>query len=258
MPIGVANKIERLQRRFLWGDRIEKRKLHTVDWLTVCKNKRKGGQGFRRMVDKNKSLAKWIWRYGCEKSALWRKVVCAKYDTDRNSLFWNLIGKSSSSFSVKAVADLLMSNSMSSRAIEEGFKVVIGNGNKARFWNDIKIGLAILNEAFHRVFLLAIKKEGVVKEFGHWIGSMWTWEVKLRRQPFDWEKKQWQFFLKCLDYVVLREPIEDVLAWGFCPNGRFFIGSFCKVLEGYQSADMVQWRSPWRGLCPPKAGFFMW
>ncbi|KAK3228262.1 hypothetical protein Dsin_008124 [Dipteronia sinensis] len=54
-------------------------------------------------------------------------------------------------------------------------------GNKVRFWCKIKIGLVPLKEAFPRVFVLAIKKEGVVKEFGHWVGHRWAWEVKLRR-----------------------------------------------------------------------------
>lgn len=32
MPATVANKIERMQRRFLWGDSEEKRKLHLINW----------------------------------------------------------------------------------------------------------------------------------------------------------------------------------------------------------------------------------
>ena len=31
MPVEVAQKIEKIQRGFLWGDGIEKRKLHAVD-----------------------------------------------------------------------------------------------------------------------------------------------------------------------------------------------------------------------------------
>ncbi|KAK2649652.1 hypothetical protein Ddye_017141 [Dipteronia dyeriana] len=32
MPIGVTLKIEKLQRKFFWGDGIEKRKIHTINW----------------------------------------------------------------------------------------------------------------------------------------------------------------------------------------------------------------------------------
>ncbi|KAK3225736.1 hypothetical protein Dsin_005598, partial [Dipteronia sinensis] len=41
MPVGVAQKIKKLQRDFFWGDGVLKRKIHTVDWVTMCKRKEK-------------------------------------------------------------------------------------------------------------------------------------------------------------------------------------------------------------------------
>ncbi|KAK2654884.1 hypothetical protein Ddye_014740 [Dipteronia dyeriana] len=47
---------------YFWGDGLEKRKLHAVDWETVCKSKRKGGLGIGRILDKNKGC--WLNGHG--------------------------------------------------------------------------------------------------------------------------------------------------------------------------------------------------
>ncbi|KAK3200498.1 hypothetical protein Dsin_023913 [Dipteronia sinensis] len=66
MPVGVAQKIERIQQE-----------------------KIKGGLGIGRMLDKNRGLlAKWIWRFGCEENTLWKRVLCAKYGMNIKDLRW--------------------------------------------------------------------------------------------------------------------------------------------------------------------------
>ncbi|KAK2642706.1 hypothetical protein Ddye_024469 [Dipteronia dyeriana] len=52
----VANKVEKLQRDFLWGDGRNKRKIHFVKGPDVCKNQTNGGLGIGRILDKNKGM----------------------------------------------------------------------------------------------------------------------------------------------------------------------------------------------------------
>ncbi|GFS38391.1 hypothetical protein Acr_00g0057220 [Actinidia rufa] len=80
MPITVAQELEKIQRQWLWGDSERKKKLHLLSWETVIRRKQAGGLEIRQFLAHNSALlAKWWWRFGFEKYALWYKVIAAKY-----------------------------------------------------------------------------------------------------------------------------------------------------------------------------------
>ena len=80
MPKSVARRLEKLQRDFLWGWGNLEKKAHLVNWEVVCGDKEKGGLGIRKLTLLNKVLlGKWIWRFACDKEALWKQVLMAKY-----------------------------------------------------------------------------------------------------------------------------------------------------------------------------------
>ena len=67
IPTHVANKIEKIQRDFLWGEL----KVHLVGWDKVCTPKVNGGLGIRKITTFNKVLlGKWLWRFGAEETRL--------------------------------------------------------------------------------------------------------------------------------------------------------------------------------------------
>ena len=61
----MANRIEKLQRGFLWGDG----KTHLVGWDKVCATMANGGLSIRKLTTLNKALlGKWLWRFGNEET----------------------------------------------------------------------------------------------------------------------------------------------------------------------------------------------
>jgi hypothetical protein len=71
IPSSLANRLERLQRNFLWGGINEENKFHLVKWSTVCSPLQNGGLGIRNMCRFNQALlGKWLWRFAMERDAL--------------------------------------------------------------------------------------------------------------------------------------------------------------------------------------------
>ena len=61
IPVSVANEVEKLQGSFFWGDGVEKRKIHAIDWSSICLSKRRGCLGVGRISVKNRGLlTKWV------------------------------------------------------------------------------------------------------------------------------------------------------------------------------------------------------
>ena len=84
IPAAVAKRLESIQCDFLWGDMGEEFKFHLVNWQKVCSLIREGGLGIHNLRCFNRALlGKWLWRYASEPGAWWRKVVEAKFGSER-------------------------------------------------------------------------------------------------------------------------------------------------------------------------------
>ena len=80
MPKGVKAKLEKIQRDFLWGGGNLERKIHLINWNTICSSKDKGGLGICNLSTMNRAiLGKWLWRFVVE--VPWKNLIMLKYDT---------------------------------------------------------------------------------------------------------------------------------------------------------------------------------
>ncbi|KAK2656098.1 hypothetical protein Ddye_009150 [Dipteronia dyeriana] len=106
-----------------------------------------------------------------EKISSLEKMIWSKYGVPMNALCWNWNGGPSSSFFTKAMGSLFSKGSRTTKILQEGLRVIVGCGNRASLWLDIKVEGVPLKEAFPRIFVLAINKGGCISEhdLGDWI-----------------------------------------------------------------------------------------
>jgi len=83
LPSSVANKLEAIQRNFLWGSFGSDFKFHLVRWNIMKQPLYLGGLDIRDLRLFNDALlGEWLWRFMNENGNLWRKVVTIKYGDD--------------------------------------------------------------------------------------------------------------------------------------------------------------------------------
>ena len=71
LPVHVCEKLDKINRDFLWGSTNERRRMHMVGWNKIVKSKEEGGLGIQEVRAKNIALlSKLNWRMYHEQDAL--------------------------------------------------------------------------------------------------------------------------------------------------------------------------------------------
>ena len=135
----LCDKLNKINRDFLWGSTSEKRRLHLVGWNKIIKSKEEGGLGIQAAKSKNFALlAKLNWRLNQEKESIWAKVILRKYCSVER---------------MRARELDRLPCSPNWRAIKARFQTFaddicwgVGNGERIKVWTDIWIKGSSLRE----------------------------------------------------------------------------------------------------------------
>jgi hypothetical protein len=247
IPVGVANRLEKLQRDFLWGGIGNEFKFHLVNWHTICSSKVSGGLGVRNMVMFNKALmGKWLWRYALERDALWRMVVDFKYGSMRGGWCSKEVGGSYGFGVWKSIR-------RGWDAFAAHVRYEIGNGSKVQFWHDLWCGEIPLKILFPELFLIARGKDAWVEENMQRQNGIILWNILFSRPVHDWEVEAVSRFFEMLYTLKIRNEGEDKMCWNPGRKKSFEVKSYYKVLSSPIQSSFP-WKSIWK-VGPPESGF---
>jgi hypothetical protein len=251
MPASVVNRIEKLQRDFLWGGLGDEKRFHLLRWDKVCLPIQNGGLAIKNLRLFNQALlGKWIWRFGKERDHLWRKVIEAKYGWDRGG--W-CSKKVNSPYGVS----LWKTISKGWDSFNRFISFEIGDGSKVSFWHDVWCGDRPLKVMYPDIFAISSSPDALVADLLSCHNDIPHWDLTFIRNIQDWESDSLMALLELL-YANPRIGIgEDTICWGLAKSKGFTVSSYYKALSG-TSLGSFPWKIIWKSRAPPRVAFFVW
>lgn len=241
LPVSLCNKLDAVQRNFLWGDTDERKKIHLVSWKKVTKPKNQGGLGLTTSRTKNLGLlTKLSWDFINKPNALWAQVLHQKYLNRR--------GKSTNNRSITWA-----SMAQTEPFIKKGMRWVIHNGANTSFWLDNWTGFGNLRNWFTGP-LLENQENISVQEV--WYNTN-GWDLEFLRSFLSNNQIKAVKAVKC--YPL--SPNDDKLAWNYTATGTFKLSSVNQIIEE-TSLEANDVRRPpnwlWKAQVSPRIQYFLW
>jgi hypothetical protein len=253
MPVRVANRLDKIQKDFLWGGIGDEKKFHLVSWKKICTPLYAGGLGVHNLIQFNRALlGKWLWRYGREREALWRLVIDAKFQSIEGG--WcskEVLG----SFGVGVWKHIR-------RGWEDFRNFVrfeVGSGANISFWHDRWCGDSSLKQCFPALFCIVRNKDAMVAENLVVLNGVVQWNVLFTRHIQDWEMDMVLSLFDRLYSTSIRHGEGDRLVWNPSKKGLFEVNSFYVELCRKDGPSLpFPWKNIWRVKAPTRVAFFVW
>ena len=214
LPITLCHEIEALVRKFCWGQRGDRRKVHWVRWEEMCRHKDQGGMGFKDLTMFNDAmLAKLSWRLLHDDNSLFYRVFKARFFPNGT-----ILGAKDSTSASYAWKSILKGKAL----ILKGALWRVGDGKQIKIWGDN--WLPTKNQP--RVTSPMI--------FGQQKSAV---EVLVNQATRCWREEVIDHCFNATEAEVIKSiPLSshaqwDTLDWPFTPNGQYTVNSGYRFLS---------------------------
>jgi hypothetical protein len=251
IPVSVAQRMEKLQRDFLWGGLGDEFKFHLVKWDQICQPIQNGGLAVRNLTMFNAALlGKWLWRYGCERDALWRRVIEMKYGSEVG-------GRCTAHSRAPYGVSLWKHISKGWDKFSKYIRFEVGEGRQLRFLHDLWCGETILREVYPDLYRIACDKDALVANHMQVCNATTLWNLDFIRESQDWEIDSISSLLNLLYSTKVKGSGVDTICWMPKTQKGFQVSSYYRVLTR-RGVVCFPWRSIWKSKAPSRICFFVW
>jgi len=219
LPVLVANKLETIQRKFLWGSFGSDFKYHLVKWNIIKNPLPDGGLGVRDLILFNVALlGKWLLRFFNEKDSLWRRVVRSKY-ADNGFGWYPSRPKGAYGQGLWRFIQL--------------FSFRVGVGSSISFWHDRWCEEGPLRDLFPSLYVLAVNRDASMADYYQNGPDGVVWSSVFIRDAFVDDSILTDFLSKLNE--VTPQDSTDAVSWNLNSKGIFTVKSYYLKLLSYSS-----------------------
>jgi hypothetical protein len=230
-----------LRKRLLWQGGSQTKRMHLVNWDTVCSSKSLGGLGVLNLSSMNDALlTKWLWNLE-NSSGLWQSIITGKY----------IKGKPLISVKQRQTDSQFWKKLLSLREIFFKYcKMVVGNGCRTSFWKKFWIGDGPLAVKFPILFDVTIDKDITVNKV---LSSNFDALSFRRRMSGNLQVFYDDLVALCFGYSLSNQEDKLICNLG---NKGFTVNSLYKK----NSLDQIKvsYRFLWKSKLPQKIKVFFW
>ncbi|GKV26407.1 hypothetical protein SLEP1_g35721 [Rubroshorea leprosula] len=262
IPKGILLSIDKIRKSFLWGGGGDERKINWVKWEKICKRKEEGGLGVKDLRKFNLALmGKWWGRLAENKEGLWKNVVKERYGEGENHwLDWVKGNRGVGSIWWRDVCRLDYLEGERGGWLTEGFRVRMGEGKRLSFWWDHWCGEGCLANRFPRLYLLSTGKENKCYQMGNASNGSWKWNLKWRRNLYEWEAAEAMELQKMIEDEKISEGDPDRWEWTHDKRGQYSTKTAYSLLSLEQGEvnEAKTFKRIWNPSLPSKISAFSW
>ena len=239
LPTTISKELDKLNQNFLWGDTIEKKKVHLLNWKTITQAKKDGDLGLKRSKSQNLALlASKAWKLHFSTGEVWAKLFKSKYSDMRSFHCRKFIVHKGLCMAV-GVCD-------------RGKGWLIHNGLSIKVWQDNWLGSRMLRD---KILGPLNNQDTTLRVCDLWDSSN------------NWDFGKISFQLPpSLIHVIKAIPrprnalLEDKPYWRLSLDGQFNLKTAYKVASNLEKPYSASgnWKWIWKLNTLPRIAYFVW